>query len=75
MPKPTVYELRKKQTVFSAADLPGVPKGTKGKVILPGGIDWHRYRVRFENGIELGLLDRKVLATEDEHKRAVAAGQ
>jgi hypothetical protein len=62
MAKSTMYELRKKQTVYAATDLPGVPKGTRGRVLLPGGITWARYRVRFDNGVELGLLDRAQLS-------------
>lgn len=42
--------------VVATEDLPGIPKGTKGTVILIGGIDWIRYRVQFENGVERGML-------------------
>lgn len=35
----------------------GVPIGTEGKVLLANGFNWQRYRVLFENGIELGDLD------------------
>ena len=45
-----------------AQPLPGVPQGTKGFVIMPGGLTWHRYRVRFDNGVELGLVDRQQLS-------------
>ena len=30
--------------------------------MMPGGMAWQHYRVRFENGVELGLLDRKKLS-------------
>jgi hypothetical protein len=63
MAKKRIYELRTKQTVYAAEALPGVPPGTKGFVILPGGLTWHRYRVRFDNGVELGLIDRQQLST------------
>jgi hypothetical protein len=44
--------------VVAIADLPGgVPNGTKGKVLLANGMNWRRYRVLFENGVELGHLD------------------
>jgi hypothetical protein len=43
--------------VVAIADLPGVPNGTKGKVLLANGMNWRRYRIRFENGAELGHLD------------------
>ena len=45
----------------AAVDLPGVPQGTLGKVFVAYGISWPRYRVRFDNGVELGLLDRSHL--------------
>jgi hypothetical protein len=64
MAKKRIYDLRTKQTVYAAEALPGVPQGTKGFVILPGGLKWHRYRVRFDNGVELGLIDRQQLSTE-----------
>jgi hypothetical protein len=43
--------------VVAIDDLPGVPSGTKGKVIVANGMNWRRYRVLFENGAELGHLD------------------
>jgi hypothetical protein len=62
MAKKRIYELRTKQVVYAAEAMPGVPQGTKGFVILPGGLTWHRYRVRFDNGVELGLVDRTQLS-------------
>jgi hypothetical protein len=71
---------RRHAKVVAAVDLPGVPVGTPGKVFLASGVDWIRYRVRFENGAELGTLDRSVLAGKDEwaereqeHRRAERA--
>lgn len=52
--------------VVAVTDLPGVPAGTPGKVILSNGITWKRYRVLFENGRDLGSLDRSVLARRSE---------
>ena len=43
--------------VVASADLPGVPAGTRGKVILANGMNWRRYRVLFDNKQELGHLD------------------
>ena len=63
MAKKRIYELRTKQKVYAAQALPGVPQGTKGFVVMPGGLTWHRYRVRFDNGVELGLIDRAQLST------------
>ena len=53
---------REKQRVQAAHDLEGVPEGTKGKVITVTGLSWIRYRVRFDNGIEINLLDGEHLA-------------
>ena len=36
--------------VKATVDLPGVPKGTRGKVAMSNGLTWLRYWVRFENG-------------------------
>jgi len=52
--------------VRATVDLPGVPEGTEGKVILANGFNWQRYRVRFEvdgrdTAVELGDLDQRNL--------------
>jgi hypothetical protein len=47
--------------VVAAVDLPGVPEGTAGKVLLANGFNWFRYRVLFANGVELGDLDGRHL--------------
>ncbi len=60
----------------AAHDLPGVPAGTTGKVLLIGGFSWVRYRVRFDNGAERGMLDAKDLTTAEaaaEQARTTAA--
>lgn len=49
--------LKMHDKVVSIADLPGVPSGTKGKVLVANGMNWRRYRILFENGAELGHLD------------------
>lgn len=49
------------ERVEAAEDLPGVPAGTPGVVIESYGLIWIRYRVRFDNGEELSLLDRRRL--------------
>jgi hypothetical protein len=48
--------------VVATVDLDGVPAGTKGRVILANGFNWLRYRVRFDNGIELADLDGRHIA-------------
>ena len=47
--------------VRTTVDLPGVPEGTEGKVILANGFNWQRYRVLFTDGTELGDLDHRNL--------------
>ena len=58
--------LTKQQEVVAATDLKGVPEGTSGKVMLSNGLDWVRYWVKFENGVEMGSLHRnKLVSAED----------
>lgn len=72
--------LRKGDVVIAREDLRRVPAGTRGKIILSVGLDWIRYWVRFENGVETGSVNRSKLATPDEWERrhdepvAAAAG-
>ncbi|MGI9601920.1 MAG: hypothetical protein ACR2QE_08545 [Acidimicrobiales bacterium] len=58
--------LKRGTKVYAAEDLPGVPEGTPGKVLVSVGLTWIRYRVRFANGVELGTLDRSVLWSKQE---------
>ncbi len=50
--------------VLATTDLPGVPKGTRGKVAMSNGITWKRYWVRFENGELLGHVDHDNIVIE-----------
>jgi len=50
-------DLDRGDTVQTIVELPGVPTGTAGKVILANGFNWLRYRVRFANGAEVADLD------------------
>jgi hypothetical protein len=52
-----------------------VPVGTPGKVILANGFNWLRYRVRFENGVELGDLDGRHLEPTGRAARRLARRQ
>jgi hypothetical protein len=61
MPVLEAIELRRHEKVRANIDLPGVPAGTKGKVLQKTGVTWIRYRVLFENGVEVGLLDGRHL--------------
>tara|TARA_B100002052_G_scaffold79518_2_gene72567 strand:+ start:112 stop:495 length:384 start_codon:yes stop_codon:yes gene_type:complete len=59
-------DLTKQQEVVAATNLKGVPEGTTGKVMLSNGLDWVRYWVKFENGVEIGSLHRnKLVSAED----------
>ncbi len=55
--------------VEAADDLPGVPKGTPGTVVMVTGLSWIRYRVAFDNGVELNLLDGRHLAPAPRRRR------
>lgn len=52
-------DLRIGDRVAASIDLTDVPVGTEGRVILANGFQWQRYRVLFDNGIELGDLDHR----------------
>ena len=54
-------DLKLGQRCRALNDLPGVPAGTPGKVILTQGLQWLRYHVLFDNGVELGFLDERHL--------------
>jgi hypothetical protein len=60
-PHPDQLELDRGDAVRAKVELAGVPEGTPGKIILANGFNWLRYRVRFENGAELGDLDGRQL--------------
>lgn len=61
-PHANQLDLRLGDKVHATVELPGVPAGTPGKVILANGFNWQRYRVQFANGIEMGDLDHRNLA-------------
>jgi len=52
-----IHAFKPYSKVKAAEDLPAVPKGTDGKVLVVSGIDWIRYRVLFDNGVERGMLN------------------
>lgn len=58
--------LKPKERVVATSDMPGIPEGTTGKVILPEGLTWIRYWVRFDNGVVRGTIDRSKLARPGE---------
>jgi hypothetical protein len=59
-PHPGQLDLKIGDRVEATVDLDaGVPAGTRGKVILANGFNWQRYRVAFQNGVEVGDLDQR----------------
>lgn len=56
-----ISTFKARQKVVASVDLPGVPAGTRGKVMIRTGFTWIRYRVRFDNGIEVPWLDDRHL--------------
>ena len=66
--------LRRGDKVIATAELRGVPEGTEGKVSVVNGFEWVRYWVRFDNGVSLGSINRKALATPAQLNQKVAGG-
>ena len=59
-------QLKRHDKVRANIDLPEVPIGTRGKVLVVSGLTWLRYRVLFDNGVELGMLDgRHIVRAKD----------
>jgi hypothetical protein len=71
MAKASLDGFRRNEWVKNLDDLPGVPAGTRGRVYLVEGFTWTRYRVLFDNGIDIGSLDGAVLARPREFASAV----
>ncbi len=65
-------EFKRKDRVVAAQDLPGVPEGTPGTVVMVTGLSWIRYRVQFDNGFEVNLLDGRYLSPLRAKKKARA---
>ena len=64
-------EFKRNETVKTLDALPGVPKGTGGRVYLVDGFAWTRYRVLFANGIDVGSLDGSALARPRDYEAAL----
>jgi hypothetical protein len=71
-PRPDQLDLRRGDRVVAKVELPGVPEGTAGKVILANGFNWMRYRVRFKNGAEVPDLDERHLVPTGRAARRLA---
>jgi hypothetical protein len=65
-------EFRRGETVKTLDALPGVPRGTQGRVYLVDGFAWTRYRVLFTNGVDVGSLDGTALARPKDYEHALA---
>ena len=66
--------LRIGDRVTATSTLQDVPEGTAGRVLLANGFNWQRYRVLFNNGIEIGDLDgRQISPTGKTAKRLAKA--
>lgn len=62
--------LRVGDPVEAADDsLRGVPAGTPGEIIGVSGLEWIRYRVKFDNGREHNLVDAKRLRRREVAER------
>jgi hypothetical protein len=68
----TIDRFRRGETVKTLDDLPGVPQGTRGRVELVSGFAWTRYRVLFENGVDIGSIDGSALARPKQFDEALA---
>jgi hypothetical protein len=66
-----VTEFRRNQRVKTLDDLPGVPRGTEGRVLLVDGFTWTRYRVAFDNGRDLGSIDGSHLCQPKDYEAAL----
>jgi hypothetical protein len=71
MAKAALDGFRRNEWVKNLDDLPGVPAGTRGRVYLVEGFTWTRYRVLFDNGVDIGSLDGAVLARPREFASAL----
>jgi hypothetical protein len=65
-------EFRRNEKVRTLDPLPGVPAGTQGRVYLVDGFAWTRYRVLFDNGVDVGSLDGTSLARPKDYEAALA---
>ena len=50
--------------VVAAHDLPAIPAGTPGKILLINGLSWVRYRVLFDLAAG-GRIERGMLSADD----------
>lgn len=72
--KPHADQLQLKigDRVASTTELEQVPEGTEGRVLLANGFNWQRYRVLFNNGVEIGDLDGRQIAPSGKTAKKLA---
>lgn len=61
MAKKSSTAFRKNEYVRTLVDFPGIPAGTRGKVLMITGLEWERYHVNFDNGRALGQIGAEKL--------------
>ena len=59
-------DLAPKTRIVATTNLPGVPEGTAGKVGRSVGLTLTRYRVAFDNGVDITSVTHTKLVKEDE---------
>lgn len=71
-PADEARDIVKNDVVELIEDLPGIPAGTLGKVMMVTGFTWVRFNVLFTNGVNIGQIDRAKLRllTKDEANAA-----
>ena len=67
----TLDGFKRNDKVKALEDLPGVPAGTRGRIYLVNGFTWTRYRVLFDNGVDIGSIDGSVLVAPKEYEAAL----
>ena len=65
-------DLRLGDHVTNTIALDAVPEGTPGRILLANGFNWQRYRVLFDNGVELGDLDGRQIAASGRTAKRLA---
>ena len=66
------HEFKRGEIVRALEPLPGVPAGERGRVYLVDGFTWTRYRVLFDNGVDIGSIDGSKLARPRDYEAALA---
>ena len=78
-PKPE-RPLRPFDWVVAVTDLPDVPEGSRGRIMVADGLTWLRYWVKWDNGQWFGSIGADKLVRADrwedyKHKRAEEAAR